>query len=168
MIPVSSAISGGLVWSRNSNGYELKFNDEVVGSLRKTSFWSSDYRAETSYGTWRLLRSGTLGSGAEIRDENNVSVATFKPSWGGPGTLTFADGQALQIVSEGCWSPVLKVTTADGQPALRVSSREKTVAIETPSALPESRWLLLILFAFYRMRQTEEEGAMAALVAAIG
>lgn len=168
MIPISSAISGGLVWSRNSNGYELKFNNEVVGSLRKTSFWSSDYRAETSDGSWSLRRSGTLGSGAEIRDQNKVPVARFKPSWGGPGTLTFADGQALQIVSEGCWRPVLKVTTVDGQSLMQVSSREKTVTVETPSALPQNRWLLLLLFALYRMRQTEDDSATAALIAAIG
>jgi hypothetical protein len=179
MIPISSssATSGGLVcspmvWSRNGSGYQLKLNDEVVAWLRKNSFWPSDYRAESSYGNWRFLRSGMLGNGAEILDESipdasQARVATFKPSWGGPGTITFADGQAFLVTSEGCWSRVWKVTTADGQGVLQVRSKEKTVELEQPSPVPENRLLMLALFIFFRMRQAEEDGAVAAMVAGI-
>ena len=172
MIPISSAISGGLAWSRKGSGYELKLNHEVVGRLHKTNFWSSDYRAESSHGNWKFVRCGRLGNGAEIRDENNVCAATFKTGWSGPGTFKFADGQTFLVSSEGCWRPVWKVTTLDGQPVLQVGSREKAVTLEKPLAkqsdLTQSRWLLLILFTFYRMRQAEEDGAVAAMVAAIG
>jgi hypothetical protein len=59
------------------------------------------------------------------------------------------------------------VTTADGYLALQIRTRERTVELEKQSALPESRLLLLALFVFYRMRQAEEDGAVAAVVAAI-
>jgi hypothetical protein len=171
MIPISSASSGGLlcsqmVWSRNSCGYELKLNDEVVACLRKSSFWSSDYRAESGYGNWRFLRSGMLGNGAEILDESG-RVATFKAGWGGPGTITFADGQAFLVTSEGCWRRVWKVTSADGQRVLQVRTKEKTVELEQPSSVPENRLLMVALFIFFRMRQAEEDGAVAVMVAGI-
>lgn len=54
MIPISSAISGGLVWSKTpyKRGYELK--REIVGSLQRTSFWSSEFQAESAYGSWKF------------------------------------------------------------------------------------------------------------------
>jgi len=166
MIPISPALSGGLIWSRNGCGYEVKRNDRVVASLRKTSFWSSDYHAESGCGNWRFFRSGMLGN-VEILDASNSCVAAFKPSWGGPGTLTFADGQSFLVVSHGCWRPVWKVTTADGEVALQIRTRERTIELEKQTDLPENRWLLLVLFVFYRMQQAEEDGAVAAVVAAI-
>jgi hypothetical protein len=170
MIPIYSATSGGLlgsqiVWSRNGCGYEVSVNDKVVGGLRKSSFWSSDYRAESSCGNWRFLRSGMLGNGAEILDESG-RIATFKASWSGPGAITFADGQTFLLTSEGCWRRVWKVTTADGQPVLQLRTKERSVDLE-PSAVPESRLLLLTLFIFFRMRQAEEDGAVAVMVAGI-
>jgi hypothetical protein len=167
MIPISPALSGGLIWSRNGCRYEVKLNDRVVASLRKTSFWSSDYHAESGCGNWRFFRSGMLGNGVEILDASNASVATFKAGWAGPGAFTFADGQSFLVVSNGCWRPVWKVTTADGELAVQIRTRERTVELEKRTALPESRWLLLVLFVFYRMQQAEEDGAVAAVVAAI-
>jgi|SRR5271170_57973 len=177
MIPISTAISGGLVWSRNGGGYELKLNDNVVGRLRKTCFWSSEYQAETSFGNWRFCRSGLLGNCVEVLNTpqggagqggSNPCAATFKQSWGGPGTFKFADGQTFLVVSGGCWRPVWKVSAADGGLVLHVRTRERTVELEKKTDMPESRWLLLVLFIFYRMQQAEEDGAVAALVAAVG
>jgi hypothetical protein len=171
MIPISSATSGGLlcfqmVWSRNGSGYELRVKDSVVACLRKNSFWSSDYHAESGHGNWRFQRSGMLGNGAEILDESG-RVAAFKSGWGGPGTITFEDRQAFLVTSEGCWSPVWKVTTADGQCVLQVRTKERTVELEKPTSVPENRLLMLALFIFFRMRQVEEDGAIAVMVAGI-
>ncbi|HLW86367.1 MAG TPA: hypothetical protein VKR60_14205 [Candidatus Sulfotelmatobacter sp.] len=171
MIPISSitagAISGGFAWSRSGSGYQLKLNDKVVGSLRRTSFWSADHEAESSYGQWKFCRGGTLGTGAQILDASNLRVATFKQSWGGAGSLTFADGQTFRIVAKGCWRPVWNVTAADGQAALQIRTRDRAVEIEKQTVLQESRLLLLVLFVFYRMQQAEQDGAVAAMVAGI-
>jgi hypothetical protein len=63
-----------------------------VGSLRRTSFWTSEFRAESYHGSWRFRRSGSLGAGIEIIDlTSRVAIAALKPNWSGGGTLAFSD-----------------------------------------------------------------------------
>ena len=126
MIPISSALSGGLIFSKlpHSQNYELRFNGEVVASLHKPSFWSCDYAAETRDGRWTIRRGGFLGTGAEIVDSaSGLSIATFKANWGSRGVLTFTDGQTFQIEYKGLWRPVWSVLTENRRPVLRIHQR---------------------------------------------
>jgi len=168
MTPTSSAVSSGLTWSKIScnRSYELKQNDEVVGTLQRPGFWSSNFVAETQHGRWTFRRGGWLGSGAQIVDSaSQQPIATLKSGWGCGGTLTFADGQTFHLESRGWWRPVWSVIAEGGETLLRLHTREKSVEVLTAAAAPDSRLSLLIMFIWYRVLQAEEDAASAAVVA---
>jgi hypothetical protein len=170
MIPISSAISSGLIWSKVSRNrsYELKRNNEVVGTLQRPTFWSSNFVAETQHGRWTFRRGGWLGSGAQIVDSaSQQAIATLKSGWGCGGTLTFADGQTFHLECRGWWHPVWSVIAESGETLLRLHTREKSVEVLTAAAVPDSRLSLLIMFIWYRVLQAEEDAASAAVVAVI-
>jgi hypothetical protein len=169
MIPLSSAISSGLTWSKipRSRDYKLVQNGEVVGTLERPSIWCAKFFAETQHGRWIFRRGGFVGTGSEILDSATKSpIATFRSSWGTGGILTFADGEAFQIVSRGWWRPVWSVIAANDRPVLEVHTREKTVDVAPGSAIAASRLSLLMMFVWYRVLQAEEDAA-GAVVAAI-
>lgn len=170
MIPISSALSGGLIFSRlsHSQNYELKLNNEVVGSLTKPSFWSCEFIAETRDGRWTFRHGGFLGTGAEIVDSvSGLSFAQFKSNWGGRGELTFNDGQTFQIEYKGWWRPVWTVLTGNRQPVLHIHQRERSVEVVAGSAVSEDRLALLTIFTWYRMLREQEDAAAVTMVAAI-
>jgi len=172
MIPLSSssAISGGLTWKKIScsRSYELKLNDQVVGTLERPSFWSSDFVADTQNGHWTFRRSGFLGNGAEVFDSaSQQPIATFKAKWGGGSTLAFADGQSFRLVCKGWRRPVWNVTSEAGQLVLVLDVRDKTVELPVEGAVPENMLSLLIMFTWYRVLKAEEDAQAAAVVAAV-
>ncbi len=167
MIPFSTAISSGFTWTdlARNRGCELKLNDEVVGTLRRSVIFSSDYLAETSDGNWTFQRSGFLGTGAEIVDSaSQQQIATFKSKWSGRGMLTFAGGQTFHLECKGLARPVWRVTTESGKPVLSLHTREKIVNLPVDTGAPAGRLPLLIMFTLYRVRQAEEDAASAAMV----
>jgi len=170
MIPLSSAASGGLTWSKipHSRSYELKMQGEAVGTLTRPSIWCAKYEAETAQGRWTFRRGGFLGTGGEILDTaSGQLLATLKSHWGSGGTLTFADGETFRLECRGWWRPVWSVMTDAGQPLLRLHVREKSVELAEVAAPAESRLLLLAMFAWHRVLQAEEDAASAATVAVI-
>jgi hypothetical protein len=170
MVSISSAVSGGLAWSKTPRrrGFELKRNGEVLGSLRRTSCWSSESQAESSHGSWRFHRTGFLRLGTEIVDSrSNTRIATLKPNWTGGGKLIFSDGQIFSLSCRGLWRPVWTVRAEDGQPVLTIHSRGKTVELTNELHLQEYRLILLVMFTWHMMRQASEDAASAAVVAAI-
>ena len=176
MIPLSSSspISGVFTWSRipRSRDYELKQNGETLGTLRRPGWFAKSFLAETQEGKYTFRRGGCFGGVAEILDSaSQQPIAAFKSSWGtGGGTLTFADGQTFQLTVEGWWRPVWSVLAQSGETLLRLHAREKTVelppSVQSTASIPDSRLTLLSLFTFYRVLQTEEDAAVAVMVAA--
>jgi hypothetical protein len=170
MIPISSALSDGLIWSKIScsRNYELKLNNELVGRLHKPNFWSSEFEAETQAGRWIFRRGGFCGTGATIVDSvSKQPVATSRSSWGGRGTLTFTDGQTFQVGCKGWWHPVWSVFTESGQPVLHIQTREKVVDLPAGSAVTDDRLALLIMFTWYCRLRAEEDAAAVVMVAAV-
>jgi hypothetical protein len=175
MIPLSSAKSSGLVWSKipHKYGYELKSNGEVVGSLLRTSRWpalcTANVLAESGHGSWKFRRTGALHTGMEISDAStNAPIAKLKPNLWGGGVLVFSDGESFKIISKGVWRPVWSVLTRHGQPLIRMQVRPKTVEFTNPGNVSEERMILLTLFTWHVMKQAAEDaGAIAGVVAAI-
>jgi hypothetical protein len=169
MISLSCAASGGLIWSKTPipYSYELKLNGEVIGSLRRTSFWSSEFLAESSNGCWRFRRTRCFQAEAEILDGSfGAQIAIMKVDWRGGGRLSFADGQTYQIASRGFWRPVWMVLAENEQPVLLVRSRLKTVEMAKNLSLPQDRLMLLTMFTWYLLQQASEEAASVAAVVA--
>ena len=169
MIPFVSAVRSGFTWSKipHSHNYELKLNDEIIGTLVRPSCWSPRFLAETRDGRWAFRRGGFLGTGVEIADaDSERPTASFKSSCGGGGTLIFVDGQRFHLGYKGWWHSVWTVTTDDGQPVLQLHAREKTVELRATAGVSSIRLFLLIMFAWSRVLQADED-ASAASVAAI-
>lgn len=169
MIPLSAEVSGTLTWTKIScRSYELKLNNEVVGTLNRPSFWSLTFLAETHEGRSIFRRGGFWGTGSEIVDAaSNQQIATYRPAWGGKGSLRFADGQSFYVGCKGLWRPVWNVTSEAGQTVLALHRREKTVELPSRAAVPAGRLALLVMFAWYCMLRAEEDAASAASVAAV-
>lgn len=174
MIPLNAAIasanSGAITWSSIScnRRHELKLNGEIVGELTRPSLWSQRFIAETREGRWTFRRGGFFGTGSEIVDtDSGLTVASFKGGWGSGGTLTFADSQTFRFSCQGWWRPVWTVATEGGQPVLLLHAREKAVELPGGTAVPDSRLSLLIMFAWYRKLQADEDAASAAVMAAV-
>lgn len=167
--PLSSADSGrlswtGLTWSKSTWGrrFEFQRNGEVVGVLERPSFWSSNFLGVVDGGRWTFRRAGCWGTRAEILDaDTEQPVAQFKKEWGGPGALTFTDGQTFYLMSSGWWRPVWSLTTESGEFVLDLRPRQKTVKL--PASLSptiDTRLSLLIMFVLYRAQQVEEDPAV--------
>jgi hypothetical protein len=169
-VPSFSPLSSERTWTkiRCNRSYELRLGSEVVGTLKRPSFWSPSFLAETQKGRWMFRRSGVLGSGAVIADsDSGESIATFRSAWGCGGVLTFADGQIFRFECRGWWHPVWSVLDANGEPVLHLHTREKTVDLPSPHTVPDDRLSLLVVFAWYRVLQAEEDAASAAVIAVI-
>jgi hypothetical protein len=170
VIPPPAAVPEGLTLSRIpwTYDYQLKRNSEVLGTLRRPALFSLGFLAESQHGQWTFRRSGCLCGSAQILDSaSQQQIATFQSPWGGGETLTFADGQTFQLRCKGRWRPVWSVIGKDGRTVLHLHSREKTVDIKTPMAVTLERLSLLILFAWYRILQADQDATSAALVAVI-
>jgi hypothetical protein len=166
MIHLSTAVSGGLTFSSNWRGFELKQNDQIVGALRCQTMWSSSFEASTPQENWIIRRGGFWGNKAQVLDAaSQQPIAHFKSAWGGKGTLTFADGQTFLIGTRGIWYPVWTVTTEAPLPVLELHTREKSVVLGSVATVPENRIKLLVLFTLYRVRQAEEAAAAAVAAA---
>jgi hypothetical protein len=169
MIQLSTTIPTGLTWSRipGSRNYQLKWNDEVAGTLQRPGWFSTSFLAETEEGRWIFRRGGCFRSGADILDAvSQQPIAALKQSWGGASTLSFTDGQTFKVDSKGWWRPIWSVLTESGLPILRLQRREKTVEVIDSASLPQGRLSLLVMFLWYRVLQSEEDGAAAVVVAA--
>ncbi len=167
MIPISSALSGGLYWSKipHQRGFQLNSNGDIVGSLRPTNFWATQLQAESSHGSWTFRRTGCLWTGTEIIDANSgASIAVFKANWSGGGTLAFSDGMTFRISCKGFWRPVWTVEAENGQMALRLHSRGKTVELPEKGHFSEDKLSLLAIFVWHTMRRAEEEAASTSAV----
>lgn len=170
MIPFSSAVSGGLAWSKipGKRGHQLKQNGKIVGDLQPFNFWSSKFRANSAHGMWEFRRTGCFGTATEILDSNShTRLAVFKPNLSGAGRLDFSDGKTYRITAKGFWRPAWTVLADNGQPILTVDSCQKTVRLLGELRLSEESLTLLALFTWQVMKQTSEDAAsVAATVAA--
>jgi len=172
MIPLTTAVSGRFTWSTlpHHQGSQLKYGEEVVGTLYRPSAWSMRFEATTPQGQWTFRRCGLLRT--EIADSaTKQQIATFNPGWGGRGTLTFADGQTFLLTCKGVWRPVWTVSSENGEPLLSLHTREKFVELSESSVhvgnACDPRLSLLIMFTLYRIRQAEEDAATAVVVSVI-
>jgi hypothetical protein len=175
MIPLStatvSATSGAITWSKISCNrlYELRRDGALIGKLTRPSIWSQKFVAETQIGSFTFRRCGFLGIGAEILNATSgQALASFKGDWGSRGVLTFAGGQAFHLACKGWWRPLWTVSTQAGQPIFFLHPREKKIDLATGAEVRDEQLSILILFAWYRVLQAEEEAASVAVMAAVG
>jgi hypothetical protein len=174
MISISSvsAIPSGapntltLTRGQRSRSYELTFDSQVVGVMERPSFWSPSCVVETADGRWIFRPSGCFGGIAIVDEASQRTIAMMKSNWGtGGGTLTFTDGQKFELTVSGLWQPVWSLTPENGQSVVRLNVREKT--LELPSGAAVKDLSLLAMFVYYRLLKSEEDAAMAVLVAAV-
>ena len=166
MIPLSTAISSGLSFSSNWQGFELKQDDQLLGTLKRPRMWSSEFTAAIHNQGWLIRRSGFWGNKGEILDAaSQQQIAAFKSAWGGKTSVLFVDGQVFFIVTRGLWHPVWTVRMQSSQLVLTLQAHEKTVELHADATIPADRLLLLVLLTLYRVCQAEEAAELAAAAA---
>src|SRR5262249_39999452 len=97
----------------------------------------------------------------------DTRIAVLKPNLSGGGVLKFSDGSTFRITSKGSWRPLWTLLADNGQPLLRIHSREKTVELPTQSHLSEDRLILLAIFGWHIMQQASEDAASVAASAIV-
>ena len=169
MIPISSAIAGGLVWSKTPHRrrYELRYAGGTVGSLQRKSCWSSEFYGDSADGSWNFRRTGWFHTRTEITDRiSGTRIALFKPNWTGGGLLEFSDGSRFRLSHKGFWRPIWTLLTDSGQPVLSIR-HDKTVDISRESPVAEANLTLLTIFTWHIIRQTAEDAISAAGAVAV-
>ena len=168
MASPSTSRPAGFSWTRlpHSHGYQLKHNDEVIGTLQHSKDWASDFVVASTAGEWTFRRAGFLGVGAAIVDSHSQkTIATFKAVWPNRGTLAFADGQSFDLQCKGLWHPVWTIRNQAGEVIASLHSREEAIKYGDVHTIPEERLQLLVIFALYRLQQAEEYAESTAMVA---
>lgn len=168
MTSPSTSPHTGFSWARlpHNRGYELKHHSEVVGTVQHSTQWASDFVAASTRGEWTFRRAGFLGVGATILDSHSQQpIATFKAVWPNRGTLVFSDNQRFDLDCKGVWHPLWTIRNQAGETIVCLHSREETISFGNVQTVPEERLALLIMFALYRLQQSEEYAASTAMVA---
>jgi hypothetical protein len=177
MRPIAEVAGEELIWvqpARTVQAFDLRAVEEVVGTM---AFARSSLATGTTAGQeWTFKREGFWHPQVTVRvagsDDN---IATFKPSWGGGGTLQLAEGGQLHFGAANFWHSQWDWQSAEDKPLVHFKSHhgflkmEGEVGIEPDAmAMPELPllvvlgWYLLILFA--RDAAAASAGASAAAI----
>ena len=169
MTPTPTVSPSKITWSRirHSRNYQLNLGTEVWATLKRPGFWSCDFLAETHDSRWIFRRAGFFRTYAEVlNSETSRHVASFQSDWGGGGVLSFDDGHTFRLACSGWWRPVWTLTSEQGEPVLSLHRRDKSFQLPGVVSVPNSHLALLMLFALYRVLQSEEDAAAVAVIAA--
>jgi hypothetical protein len=165
---ISSFHTAPLTWSKvaGCGSYELLRDGESIASMRRLSFWSPAFLAESPVGSWRFLPAGCLQSQTDIVSNlSGVPLATFRQKWSGVGTLAFQDGQTFRLTSNGFWRPTWTVLSSQGETVLDLRVRERIVQVSNATRLSEERLTMLAVFVWYVAQRASED--TAAIVGAV-
>lgn len=183
MKPIRAIANQFLRWTQPAllkREYELRAGDEVVATLRWQKTFGSLALAETANGTWTFKRSGFLRPKVMVRvPGSETEVATFKPGWGGEGTLRFSDGRYYQWQHTNFWRSDWFFSDQGGEPLVHFKAEfEASAAVilfkhaaevkfePTAASVPDLS--LLTALGWYLMVLMSEDAAGAVAGAVVG
>src|ERR1051326_1026365 len=105
MQQLQAFIGQEIVWEKTAlfgSQYQLVANDDVLATLDINGF-GSDARAQSAEGSILIQRRGFFNVTYHMHHAN-TELAVYTPSWGGSGTLMFADGSTFKWRSMGIFS----------------------------------------------------------------
>jgi hypothetical protein len=119
MRTLASIIDHELTWVQPSafkSQFELRFGDEVVGTLRFPKFLSSFAEAETGDGRWTFQRVGFWKKRTMVRaSESEAEVAIYVPNtWKRGGTLDIETGGKI-VIEASRWKGTIQFKSEAGE-----------------------------------------------------
>jgi hypothetical protein len=159
--------------------FELKFNDDLYGTLLFPKSVGSLAEAETLDGKWSFKRVGFFTTRITVRkmgEENDI--ASFKPNMmASSGVLEFADGKKFQWHAANFWETKFEFKDANGETVVtfrsgieepKLKDWFKTQArVEIPehkNNLPELS--IMVLLGWYLIIVLQMDSSTGAVVAA--
>jgi len=124
---IASVIDHELTWVQPSafkSEFELRFGDELLGTLHFPKFLSSRAEAETADGRWTFERAGFWKRRTVIRtSEAETDLAVYVPNvWKGGGTLQVEGGSKF-IAEVSRWRGTLEFKTERGETLVHIKNR---------------------------------------------
>ncbi len=167
MRKITALVDHELTWTQPNafkSEYELRFGDELVGTVRLPKFLSSKAVAESGDGSWTFERVGFWRAKTIIRASGSDSdLAVYSHNaWKGGGTLELAAGRKL-IVKTNVWRSTLDVQTAIGEPLIHIKNRgvfrlsASVQMYRKALQIPELPWIVLL--GLYLIVMTRRDAA---------
>jgi hypothetical protein len=127
MRTLASIIDHELAWNQPGafkSQFELRFGDELVGTLRFPKFLRSLAEAETGDGHWTFQRVGFWKKRTVVRvPESETEVAVYVPNtWKQGGTLEVENGGKI-LVEASRWKRTLHFKTEAGESLVDIKFR---------------------------------------------
>jgi hypothetical protein len=127
MRKIASVIDQELTWIQPTafkSEFELRFGDELVGTLRFPKFLSSRAETETADGRWTFQRVGFWKRRTVVRASGaatDLAVYTHNV-WKGGGTLELQAGGKF-MVEVSLWKGTLEFKTETGETLVHIKNR---------------------------------------------
>lgn len=172
MRKIASVIDHELTWVQPSafkSHYELRFGDELIGTLRFPKFLSSLAEAETADGRWTFQRVGFWKKRTVVRASSAAAdLAVYVPNvWRGGGTLE-VEGGSKYMLEVSRWRSTVEFKTETGESLIHMKNRgvfRHSASVQMyRKALqtPELSWMVpLGLYLFVMMQRDTAAHAAA-------
>ena len=174
MKPIAALAGRPAAWKARgafARDFDLVAGDESFATLRWEKAFGSLAAAETAEGRWTFKRAGFLNPRVTARVAgSDRDLATFRPDWGGGGTLVFEHGAAFRLRSHGFWNPRWVLESPDGAELVEFrpegfTRRNAHLEVKPGAAgLPELP--VLVTIGWYLVILVEEDASAAGAVVA--
>ena len=152
--------------------FELRFEDELHGTLRWEKAFGSLASGTSDDGQWTFKRVGFLNPRVTVRQPgSDLDIAIFKPGWTGSGVLEFPDGRRFQWGQKDFWR-LEWIFVEAGQELLRFKSKAGSLKMKvrvdlSPSVkdLPEASLLASLGMYLLVLMRDDSAAASASTVA---
>jgi hypothetical protein len=148
--------------------FDLRYEDELCGTLRWEKAFGSLASATSDDGQWTFKRVGFLNPRVTIRQPgSDMDIGAFKPGWTSSGVLEFPSGRKFQWEHKDFWR--LEWTFQEGgQELLRFKSRAGSFKMKVrvdlaPSVRNVSEASLLVLLGMYLLVLMRDDSAAASV-----
>jgi len=147
--------------------FELKYSEEVLGTLRFKNSFGSLAEGVMAEGKWTFKRQGFLKTQVTIRQDGNPGniAVYFTNTWSQGGTLELPDGRKYQANSN-FWHSQFEFTDLQEHPILRFTNiggfklHARLEILPAAKELPEIPWMVLL--GWYLAVMTSRDGEMVA------
>jgi hypothetical protein len=170
---IDSVDLGKLIWKQKQFGahdFELRSDEELVGSMYWTKWFSDRAIAETADGAWELDRPGFFRDRVLVTErQSGIEIAVFDKGWFGEGTLSLRGGRSMEWHRTKAFCNHWALSNEEDEIILEIREgmrwfKHEADVVLHPGADKESDLPLLILVGWYLVFMSIQDSA--AVVAA--
>jgi hypothetical protein len=156
MRKISALVDHEIMWQQLpglKSEYELRFGDDLVGTMKLPKMLSSVAVFQCEEGSWTIERVGFLSSKTVVRaGTSNAEIATYTArAWKGGGIVELSEGRKLELRTN-VWKSTFEWSTDEGESLVQMKGRGflkycVDVSMNRSAAKwPELPWLIALMF----------------------